>query len=148
MSVKSKMTYLNGYWLVVHMSVVMKFFERQSTPASIMTWTRFSSATSKTDPQQMWSCWLSTMHLNYRYTYVRLLLIDCGSAFNIIIPSKLIVKLGELDLRFSRCNWILGILIDNLVEWWKKNNLALDISKTKELIIDVRMHLSSFVGQQ
>jgi hypothetical protein len=37
--------------------------------------------------------------------------IDYSSAFNTIIPSKLIAKLGTLGLNTSLCNWILDILM-------------------------------------
>ena len=46
-------------------------------------------------------------HLDKRNTYVRILLIDYSSAFNTIVPSKLINKLG---LNTSLCNWILDFL--------------------------------------
>jgi hypothetical protein len=40
-----------------------------------------------------------------RNTYVRMLFIDYSSAFNTIVPSKLIIKLGALGL-----NWVLDFL--------------------------------------
>ena len=44
-------------------------------------------------------------HLDKRgYYYVRLLFIDYSSAFNTIVPSKLISKLGTLGLNTSSCN--------------------------------------------
>eukprot|EP00061_Rhincodon_typus_P012313 g37960.t1 len=48
-------------------------------------------------------------NLDINDTYVRLLLIDYSSAFNTIIPSRLISKLG-LGLGFDLCNWILCFL--------------------------------------
>jgi hypothetical protein len=39
-----------------------------------------------------------------------MLLIDYSSAFNTIVPSKLITKLRTLVLNTSLCNWILDIL--------------------------------------
>jgi hypothetical protein len=41
-----------------------------------------------------------------------MLFIDYSSAFNIILPSKLINKLGTLELNNSICNWILYFLTD------------------------------------
>ncbi len=38
--------------------------------------------------------------------YVRLLFIDYSSAFNTIVPIKLAVKLSDLGLNTSLCNWI------------------------------------------
>ena len=49
-------------------------------------------------------------HLDKRNTYVRMLFIDYSSAFNTIVPSKLITKLRTLGLNTSLCNWILVFL--------------------------------------
>ncbi|KAK6297541.1 hypothetical protein J4Q44_G00321240, partial [Coregonus suidteri] len=49
-------------------------------------------------------------HLDKRNTYVRMLFIDNSSAFNTIVPSKLITKLRTLGLNTSLCNWILDFL--------------------------------------
>ena len=50
-------------------------------------------------------------HLDKRNTYVRMLFIDYSSAFNTIVPSKLITKLRNLGLNTSLCNWILDFLM-------------------------------------
>jgi hypothetical protein len=42
--------------------------------------------------------------------YVRMLFIDYSSAFNTIVPFKLITKLRTLGLNTSLCNWILDFL--------------------------------------
>ena len=42
--------------------------------------------------------------------YVRMLFIDYSSAFNHIVPSKLITKLRTLGLNTSLSNWILDFL--------------------------------------
>jgi hypothetical protein len=49
-------------------------------------------------------------HLDKRNTYVRLLFIYYSSAFNTIVPSKLITKLRILGQNTSLCNWILDFL--------------------------------------
>jgi hypothetical protein len=49
-------------------------------------------------------------HLDKRNTYMRMLFIDYSSAFNIIVPTKLITKLRTLGLNTSLCNWILDFL--------------------------------------
>jgi hypothetical protein len=51
-------------------------------------------------------------HLDKNNTYVRMLFIDYSSAFNTIVPSKLITKLRILGLNTSLCNWILNFLTD------------------------------------
>ncbi len=44
--------------------------------------------------------------------YVRLLFIDYSSAFNTIVPIKLAVKLSDLGLNTSLCDWIQDFLTD------------------------------------
>jgi hypothetical protein len=50
------------------------------------------------------------MNLDKRNTYVRMLFIDYSSAFNTIVPSKLIIKLEALGLDPALCNWVLDFL--------------------------------------
>ena len=45
-----------------------------------------------------------------RNTIVRMLFIDYNSAFNTIVPSKLITKIRTIGLNTSLCNWILDFL--------------------------------------
>jgi hypothetical protein len=45
-----------------------------------------------------------------------MLFIDYSSAFNTIVPSKLIIKLGALGLNPALCNWVLDILT-SLPRW-------------------------------
>ncbi len=49
-------------------------------------------------------------HLDKRGSYVRLLFIDYSSAFNTIVPSRLITKLKDLGLNTSLCKWVLDFL--------------------------------------
>jgi hypothetical protein len=46
-------------------------------------------------------------HMDKRNTYVRMLFFDYSSAFNTIVPPKLITKLRTLELNTSLCIWIL-----------------------------------------
>ncbi|KAL0149199.1 hypothetical protein M9458_055433 [Cirrhinus mrigala] len=55
---------------------------------------------------------LTLTHLDKRDTYVRMLFIDFSSAFNTIIPQKLIVKLSGLGINTTLCNWILDFLTE------------------------------------
>lgn len=54
------------------------------------------------------------LHLDYNRTYVRMLFLDYSSAFNTIRPAKLIVKLIDLGLPATTCNWILDFLLNRL----------------------------------
>jgi hypothetical protein len=56
-----------------------------------------------------------TLHTAFCYlykmnTYVGMLFIYYSSAFNTIVPTKLIIKLRTLGLNTSFCNWILAFL--------------------------------------
>jgi hypothetical protein len=50
-------------------------------------------------------------HLDKRNNYVRMLFIDYNSAFNTMVPSKLITRLRTLRPNTSFCNWILDSLM-------------------------------------
>jgi hypothetical protein len=65
--------------------------------------------------QQYFGVTTALSHLDKTNTYVRMLLIDYSSAFNTIVPSKLIIKLEALGLNPSLCN------VDFLTgrpSWW------------------------------
>ena len=49
--------------------------------------------------------------MKHRRVTVRMLFIDYSSAFNTIVPTKLITKLRTLGLNTSLCNWILDFLM-------------------------------------
>ena len=49
-------------------------------------------------------------HLDKRNNYVRMLFTDYSSAFNTIVPDKLIINLEALDLNAALCNWVLDFL--------------------------------------
>ena len=55
---------------------------------------------------------ISLTHLDKRNTYVRMLLIEYSSAFNTIVPSKLVIKYEPLGLDPALCNWVLNFLTD------------------------------------
>jgi gmma-aminobutyric acid receptor subunit gamma/cGMP-dependent protein kinase 2 len=48
-------------------------------------------------------------------TYVRMLFIEYSSAFNPIVPSKLITKLEALGLNPALCNWVLDFLMGRAI---------------------------------
>jgi hypothetical protein len=95
---KVKVTCLNDYCPVALTSVAMKCFERL-----VMAHIN-SIIPDSLDPLQF------AYRPNKRNTYVRMLFIDYSSAFNTIVPSKLIAKLRTLGLSTVLCNWILDFL--------------------------------------
>ena len=52
-------------------------------------------------------------HLDKRNTYMRMLFIDYSSAFNTIVPTKLITKLRTMGLNTSFYNWIQDVRVGN-----------------------------------
>ena len=55
---------------------------------------------------------LAKVYVNFQLQlYVRILFIDYSSAFNTIVPTKLITKLRTMGLNTSLCNWILYFLM-------------------------------------
>ncbi|KAI3367349.1 hypothetical protein L3Q82_026156 [Scortum barcoo] len=106
-------------------------------------------------------------HLQLPNTYVRMLFVDFSSAFNTVIPDKLVLKLHNLGTALIavplgsgtssptglRCLQttppVVGLILDNdethyreeiqhLTQWCSNNNLVLNTSKTKEVIVDYR----------
>ena len=51
-------------------------------------------------------------HLEQQQSYVRMLFVDYSSAFNTILPDRLIIKLGSLGLPPLTCAWINNFLTD------------------------------------
>ena len=107
---EAKVTCLNNYCPVALTSVAMKCFER-------LVMAHINSILPDTlDPLQFAYCpnistdyaisitlHTALSHQDKRNTYVRMLFIDYSSAFNTIVPSKLINKLRILGLNTSLC---------------------------------------------
>ncbi|XP_059833102.1 uncharacterized protein LOC132398117 isoform X3 [Hypanus sabinus] len=67
---------------------------------------------------------LALTHLDKKDTYIQMLFIDFSSAFNIIIPQKLIGKLSLLGLNTSFCNWILDFLTGRPQSVWIGSSIS------------------------
>ncbi len=114
----SKPSCLNDYRPVALTSTVMKVFERllKKHICSSITVTldplqfayRPNRSTDNAISQVLHS---SLTHIDSTNgNYVRLLFIDYSSAFNTIVPTKLAVKLSDLGLNTSLCDWIQDFL--------------------------------------
>ncbi len=111
----SKPSCLNDYRPVALTSTVMKVFERllkkhicSSIPATLDPLHRPNRSTDDAISQVLHS---SLTHIDSKNgNYVRLLFIDYSSAFNTIVPTKLAVKLSDLGLNNSLCDWIQDFL--------------------------------------
>ena len=113
----TKVTCLNDYQLVALTSVAMKCFERlvmvhiNTIIPETLNALQFAYCPNRsTGDSTSFALHTALSHLDKRNTYVRMLFIDCSSAFNTIVPSKLITKLRILGLNTSLCNWILDFL--------------------------------------
>lgn len=53
---------------------------------------------------------MTLSHLDRKDKYARILFIDISSAFNTIIPQRLVRKLNLLGMYTSLCNWMLDFL--------------------------------------
>ncbi len=209
----NKLSCLNDYRPVALTSTVMKVFERlvknhicSSIPATLDPLQFAYRPNRSTDDAISQVLHSSLTHIDSNNgNYVRLLFIDYSSAFNTIVPTKLAVKLSDLGLNTSLCDWIqdfltgrpqvvkmgqfisnstqgcvlslllyslythdcvsshcstsivkfaddtvvLGLVSNNdetayldeverLTSWCQDNCLSLNVSKTKELIVDFR----------
>ncbi len=105
----SKPSCLNDYRPVALTSTVMKVFERllkkhicSSIPVTLDP-LQFAYRPNRSTDDAI------SQVLHYG-NYVRLLFIDYSSAFNTIVPTKLAVKLSDLGLNTSLCDWIQDFL--------------------------------------
>ncbi len=112
----SKRSCLNDYCPVVLTSTVMKVFERllkkhicSSIPATLDPLQFAYRQNRSTDDAISQVLHSSLSHIDSNNGNVRLLLIDYSSAFN-IVPTKLAVKLSDLGLNTSLCDWIQDFL--------------------------------------
>ncbi len=110
----SKPSCLNDYRPVALTSTVMKVFERllkkhicSSIPTTLDPLQFAYRPNRSTDDAISQVLHSSLTHIDSKNgNYVRLLFIDYSSAFNTIVPTKLAVKLSDLGLNTSLCDWI------------------------------------------
>ncbi len=114
----SKPSCLNDYRPVALTSTVMKVFERllkkhicSSIPVTLDPLQFAYRPNRSTDDAISQVLHSSLTHIDSTNgNYVRLLFIDYSSAFNTIVPTKLAVKLSDLGLNTSLCDWIQDFL--------------------------------------
>ncbi len=114
----SKPSCLNDYRPVALASIVMKVFERllknhicSSIPATLDPLQFAYRPNRSADDAISQVLHSSLTHIGSKNgNYVRLLFIDYSSAFNTIVPIKLSVKLSDLGLNTSLCDWIQDFL--------------------------------------
>ncbi len=114
----SKPSCLNDYRPVALTSTVMKVFERllkkhifSSIPATLDPLQFAYRPNRSTDDAISQVLHSSLTHIDSTNgNYVKLLFIDYSSAFNTIVPTKLAVKLSDLGITSSLCDWIQDFL--------------------------------------
>jgi hypothetical protein len=115
----TKVTCLKGYPPVALTSVAMKCFERlvmahiHTIIPDTLDPLQFAYRPNKSaDDSVFIALHTALSHLDKRHLqYVKMLFIDNSSAFNTIVPSKLITKLRTMGLNTSPCNWNLDFLM-------------------------------------
>ncbi len=114
----NKPSCLNDYRPVALTSIVMKVFERlvkshisSSIPVTLDPLQFAYRSNRSTDDAISHILHSSLTHIDSSNgNYARLLFIDYISAFNTIVPTKLAVKLSDLGLNTSLCDWIQDFL--------------------------------------
>ena len=103
---------MNDYCLIALTSVIMKCFEQLEIIHLLLAASHPGPYAVWIPVQQVYDAIALTMNaaLSHLNTYARILFIDYSSAFNTIIPSRLVSKLVDLGLSTSLCKWIFHFL--------------------------------------
>ena len=114
---KSTVNCLNDYRPVALTPIITKCFERLITPliksaipAGLDQHQYAYRANRSAEDAVTTALHTALTHLDHSNTYVRLLSVDFSSAFNTVVPHKLIRKLSNLGLGGSLCTWIMDFL--------------------------------------
>ena len=116
---KNSVSCLNDYRPVALTSIAMKCFEKlvrahitSILPPDLDPY-QFAYRANRSTEDAIATALHSTLnHLEQKGTYARLLFVDYSSAFNTIIPDRLVSKLSELGVSSSICQWIKNFLTD------------------------------------
>ncbi len=149
---KSKPSCLNDYRPVALTSTVMKVFERllkkhicSSIPATLDPLQFAYRPNRSTDDAISQVLHSSLTHIDSKNgNYVRLLFMDYSSAFNTIVPTKLAVKLSDLGITSSLCDWIQDFLTARpqvvKVGQFTSNSITLNIGALSPLLYSLYTH--------
>ncbi|KAL0199254.1 hypothetical protein M9458_007794, partial [Cirrhinus mrigala] len=116
---KPHISSLNDYRPVALTPVVMKCFEKlvrrhitAALPRSLDSHQFAYRENRSTEDAVATALHAALSHLEQQRCYVRMLFVDYSSAFNTIIPHKLVVKLEDLGLPQTVCMWISSFLAE------------------------------------
>ena len=114
---KSQPVCLNDYRPVALTPIIMKCFERvvlahikSSMPDTLDPLQYAYRPNRSTSDAIAAVLHYSLSHLENKDSYIRTLFVDYSSAFNIVIPHKLIHKMSTLGLHPTLCDWLLYFL--------------------------------------
>ncbi|KAK2905565.1 hypothetical protein Q8A73_009508 [Channa argus] len=114
---KSPPTCLNDYRPLALTPIIMKCLERvvlahiqSSIPDTVDPLQYAYRPNRSTSHAIAAASHYSLSHLENKDSYLRILFIDCSSAFNTVIPHKLTHKLSILGLHPTLCDWLLDFL--------------------------------------
>ena len=116
---KSTVSCLNDYRPVALTPIIMKCFEKlvrahvvTSLPPSLDPYQFAYRANRSTEDAIATTLHSTVSHLERGNSYARLLFVDFSSAFNTILPDRLVTKLLDLGLSHPICAWIKDFLSD------------------------------------
>ncbi|KAL6475087.1 hypothetical protein MHYP_G00161270 [Metynnis hypsauchen] len=114
---KNTISSMNDYRPIALTPIVMKCFERliltqlKRNLSNTLDSHQFAyRANRSTEDAVSLAMHTALNHLEGTNTYVRMLFIDFSSAFNTIIPSRLVSKLNTLGISHTLCSWIMDFL--------------------------------------
>ncbi len=108
---------LNYYRRIALTPIIMKCFERlilyyikANIPTDLDNHHLAYCRSRSTEDAISIALHTSLSHLQHPDTYIRMLFVDFSSAFNRVVPHKLVKKLSNLGLNTTLCSWILDFL--------------------------------------
>lgn len=116
---KNNISSLSDYRPVALTPIIMKCFEKlvrghilSCLPPTLDPHQFAYRANRSTEDAIATTLHTTLTHVEQRGSYARLLFLDFSSAFNTIIPSRLVSKLEDLGLSSTICTWIVDFLTD------------------------------------
>ncbi len=106
------MTFVQLLWPLLSQSALRDLYCRTSKLIYLRIWIAINLPIGRIDLLMMRSQLHFTRpwHLEQPDSYVRMLFIDFSSAFNTVIPHKLVCKLSDLGIDAALCAWIMDFL--------------------------------------
>lgn len=143
---KTSISSLNDYCPVELTPIVMKCFEKlvrtyiiSSLPPMFDTHQFAYRATRSIEDAIATTLHTALSHLEQQGRYARLLFVDFRSAFNTILPHRLVDKLTNLGLSQTFCLWIKDFLLDRTqrvkVGPHISSNLSLSTSSPQDCVL-------------